>query len=228
MPANTVYLPAGDSELLNFAQNYSSKITAGPIPLGLTAGIATILSGYVTAFQTKLAALNDPLNRNPVAFQQKDEAKGVLVAYIRETARQIQGTMTVTDDQRTELRLTIRDTNPTPVEPIIVPPALKIISIFGRNIRIQVRDASGTARGRPATADGAIIYSFIGPTAPAGTEGWTCEGPITKDSTIINFPESTAVGARVWLTAQWFNTKGSGPGCTPVAAVIGAEGALAA
>ena len=224
----TDYLPTGDSELLGFAQNYSSIITAGPVPLGLTAAIATNLSGLVTDYQTKLEALETPANRNPVAIYEKDQAKASLVSYIRQTARQIQGNMTVTDTQRLELRLTVRDTDPTPVEPITAAPALKVLSIFGRNIRIQVRDASGERRGKPSNAQGCLIYSYVGATPPEGYQGWTSEGAITKDSVIVAFPDSAAVGTKVWFTAQWFNTRGAGPGCTPVASVIGAEGALAA
>jgi hypothetical protein len=222
------FIPAGDAELLGFAQNYSTLITAGPVPLGLTAPIAVTLAGLVADYQTKLTALENPLNRNPVAFFEKSQAKVDLVKNIRETARQIQGTMTVTDLQRVELRLTVRDTEPTQAEVIIVMPALTVLSVQGRNIRIRVRDASGEVRGRIPTADGAIVYSFVGATPPAGYEGWTSEGPMTKDSVIVAFPESVAVGSKVYFTAQWFNTRGTGPGCTPVASVIGAEGALAA
>lgn len=222
------FVPAGDAELLGFAQNYSAVITADPVAVGLTPAIATTLSGYVTAYQTKLSALDTPSNRNPVGFQEKDEAKKTLVSYIRQTARQIQGTMTVTDLQRTELRLPIRDTEPTPVEQLTVAPALTVLGIFGHNIHVRVRDASGAVRGRPVNADAALIYSFVGETAPVTADGWKCEGPISKDSALVAFDPALAVGTKVFLTAQWFNTRGTSPGCTPVAAVIGAEGALAA
>jgi hypothetical protein len=77
-------------------------------------------------------------------------------------------------------------------------------------------------------AIGAIVYSYVGATPPVGIEGWTVEGPITKDSAVIAFDESVAFGSKVWFTAQWFNTKGCGPGCTPVFATITADGSLAA
>lgn len=228
MAGNSDYLPSGDSELLGFAQNYSTVITANPTSVGLTVPIATQLSSLVTTFQTKLSALETPANRNPIAFQQKQEAKKELVAYIRETARQIQGTMTVTDVQRAQLRLTIHDVTPTPAEPIDVAPALTVLKTYGHSIHIRVRDASGAVRGRIPQADGCIIYSFVGATPPAGSEGWHCEGPMSKDTMLVAFDPALPVGTKVYLTAQWFNTRGSGPGSTPVAAVIGAEGALAA
>ena len=222
------FLPLADSELLGFAQNYSTIITADPVVVGLTAPIATTLSGLVSDYQTKLSALETPANRSPVATFEKNQAKAALVDYIRITARQIQGTMTVSDLQRTELRLTVRDTEQTQVELITAAPALTVLKIYGRNILVRVRDASGERRGKIDIADGATIYSYVGETPPAGHVGWTSEGNITRDTVIVAFDAATPVGAKVWITACWYNTRGAGPGCTPVAAVIGAEGALAA
>jgi hypothetical protein len=136
--------------------------------------------------------------------------------------------MTVTDLQRTELRLPIRDTEPTPAEILTVAPAVTVKGIYGHNVHILVRDASGAVRGRVPGAIGAMIYSYVGATPPAGADGWKCEGAITKDAIVVAFDPSLAVGSRIFITAQWFNTRGAGPGCTPVAAVIGADGALAA
>jgi hypothetical protein len=73
-------------------------------------------------------------------------------------------------------------------------------------------------------ATGALVYTFVGEQPPGGIEGWTWRGPITRDSAVIPF-DGAAAGTKVWFAAQWFNSKGVGPGCTPVAAVIGAEGA---
>jgi hypothetical protein len=213
---------------LAWAQSYSSQITAGPVPLGLSAPIATELAGYVSDFETKLAAvaINSPTRGSHAIFL-KDESRRTLVNFIRETARQIQGTMTVTDAQRDSLGLTIRPTHRTPADPITEMPEVTILEVVGHNVRVRVRDASGVRRGKIPTAQGAVLYSFVGATPPTGAEGWTCEGPITRDSVIIAFPSSLTAGTKIWVAALWYNTRGVGPGCSPVPAQIGVEGSLA-
>jgi hypothetical protein len=57
------YIPPKDADLLQWAQAYSSKITANPTSYTLTAGIATILAGDVSDFADKLAAATDPETR---------------------------------------------------------------------------------------------------------------------------------------------------------------------
>jgi hypothetical protein len=220
--------PNGDQELLNFALNYSEVISAGPTALGLTTTIATELASRTSTYQTKLLARNDPTNMNPVARLEKAQARADLDDYIRETARIVQACPTVTDVQREQLRLPIHKTHGTPVDPITDAPLLTILKIFGHNITIRVRDISGTRRGKPVNARGCMIYSYVGTTPPEDYRQWASEGVITRDSVIVALPESLAVGTKVYITACWYNTRGAGPACTPVAVVIGAEGASAA
>ena len=221
------FLPTTDAGLLAFATPFSAKITAGPVPLGLTAANASALAAAVTDYSTKLADAQDPATRGEQTIFLKDQSKDSLKTLIRQFARQIQGTMTVTDAQRQDLGLPIRDTSPSPAEPISVAPALTVQDVFGHNVRVRVRDASGQRRGRPANARGCVLYSFVGATPPAGAEGWVSEGPITRDSQVVAFSSELAAGTKVWFTAQWFNARGTGPGCSPVPTVIGVEGALA-
>ena len=140
------------------------------------------------------------------------------------------GTWTMTRNDGTNATLTC--SGGITGNPIVLcdPPADvdDILASSSRNIRIQVRDVTGEVRGRPRNAMGCLIYSFVGATPPDGYLGWTSEGAITRDSVIVAFPETATPGTKVWFTAAWFNTKGTGPGCTPVASMIGVEGALAA
>ena len=221
------FLDRTDAGLLAFATPFSTKISAGPTAFGLTAGNATALAAAVADYSSKLAAAQDPATRGEQTIFLKDLSKDGLITLIRQFARQIQGTMTVTDAQRQDLGLPIRDTTPSPAEPITVAPALTIQEVFGHNVRVRVRDASGTRRGRPAEARGCILYSFVGATPPAGAEGWISEGPIARDSQVVAFNAELAPGTKVWFTAQWFNAAGTGPGCSPVPTQIGVEGALA-
>lgn len=220
--------PQRESLLVPWSANYKEKIQLSPTTYSLTAAQATAYGTLHDDFVTKWNTCQDPTTKTRSAVEIKNAAKDLLVRKIRELSKIVNNSPTTTNALRIDLGLPERDFEPTPVPMLLDAPVLTILSIYGHNIRIRVRDASGAVRGRPENADGAVIYSFAGATAPVGTDGWKSEGPITRDSIIVAFDESIAVGAKVWLTAQWFNTRSVSPGCTPVAAVIGAEGALAA
>ena len=82
--------------LLAWVQNFSTLITAGPTSYGLTSGIATTLAGYVSSYQSALQAATEPSTRGSATVLAKKTAKDAVVAYCRQLARAIQGTLTVT------------------------------------------------------------------------------------------------------------------------------------
>jgi hypothetical protein len=115
------FIPANDQDFEAWADNYSTLITANATSYGLSAAIATTLAGKVSAYSTALEAATNPQTRGGSTILAKDTARVDLEAYCRQTARQVQGTMTVTDQQRFDLGLTVRDTEPTPVPPLPTP-----------------------------------------------------------------------------------------------------------
>src|SRR5947209_3086662 len=122
------FIPANDNALLAFATPFSSQITATPTAFGLTAGQATTLAGLVTSFTTKLAAAQLPATRGPASILAKDDARALMVTEIRALARQIQGTQSVTNEQRQALGLTVRHVR-TPIPPPATSPNMDIVSI---------------------------------------------------------------------------------------------------
>jgi hypothetical protein len=192
--------------------------------LGLTSAQSSALAAADTALQAAYLVSSDPTTRTRVAV----EATRVAITNLRlvaiPLARQVYANAAVNDSQLVAMGLLPRSGR-QPSEHITEMPVLTVKRIQGRNVRLQVR---GSLRGILPQADGAIIYSYVGATPPEGAVGWTSEGPISKSSTIVAFGDEVAVGARVWFAAQWFNSKGVGPGCNPVAAILGADGSLAA
>ena len=224
------YVPSTDADLLAFSAQLSTKVTAGPVPLGVTAGIATILSGYQSAYATALAASTNPATRGQSTVFAKNQARVQLVSYIRHVAGQIQGTMTVTAQQKQDLGLTVRDVEPSPIPAPANAPGIMIKSTIGNTIRIKLIDTQNpTRRGKPDGVDGASVFSFVGETAPTDEAGWKFEGNTTLTTVDITFPSTVAPGAKVWVTAFWFNPRAeSGPACTPVGANLPGGAAMAA
>jgi hypothetical protein len=215
------FVPSRDPALLAFGADYSAQITAAPTSLGLTAAIATELASRQAAFAAALAASTNPATRGGSTVQAKNTAKASLVAYIRQTARTIQGTPTVTDQQKYDLGLTIRNAHPSPVPPPAHAPVLAVKSVTGRVVKFTLRDATSERRGKPAGVSGATVLSYVGATPPDALGSWKFEGSTGKTTVEVQFPLSVAPGSKVWLIALWFNPrKQDGPACNPVSTYL--------
>jgi hypothetical protein len=228
--STTNYLPSTDDGLKAWAVPFSAKCTATPVPLGITAAIATVLATKLTTFSDALAEAQDPATRGPATVLAKDTAKDDLVGYIRSVVRQIQGTITVTNEQRQELGITLRDTEPSPIPPPAFAPKIDIVSVTLNVVKIHLHDAENPSRrGRPVGVDGAALFTFVGDEPPTTEAGWKFEGITTKTDRDVAFPSTVAPGSKVWFTAFWFNpTKESGPSAAAISTYLQGGSAMAA
>jgi hypothetical protein len=200
--ANNSFLPDRDTALLAWSLNFSSLITSTPTAYGLVAADATAFALLHTGYATALAAC-DPGQRNKSAVATKNSAKASLKTSARLLANKINGTASVTDAQKLELGLTVR-AQPSPIPPPAFAPAVDLVSVVGRTVRIHIHDSQeANRRGRPVNVKGASVFSFVGAEPPAGPDGWKAEGITNMTKVDIAFPESVAAGAQVWITAQW-------------------------
>src|SRR5438067_1011799 len=93
-----------------------------------------------------------------------------------------------------------------------------VLSVFAWTVRIRLYDIASVAmRGKPPGVNGAAVFSHVGETAPTDIGAWQFQGNTGKTNMDVVFPNTIAPGAKVWLTAFWFNgRKQSGPACNPV------------
>lgn len=224
----TVTFPASDTGLLAWSLNFSTRITAAPVPLGLTAAQATAYGTLHTNFSNAMAAI-DPGERSKSLVSAKNAARSALKTSARQLASIIQGQPAVTDAQKIDLGLTVRNA-PTPIPPPANAPGITILSTAGNTVKLRLIDAVDSAnRGKPAGVDGASVFSFVGAAAPTEEAEWNFEGVTSKTRIDIVFPETITPGARVWFTAFWFNArKQNGPAATPVGTNIPGGAAMAA
>ena len=99
------YIPSKDADFLAWGNNYSTIISAGPTAAPgarLTAANATALATYQSAFADALEAATNPATRGGATILAKDTARDALETYCRKLAMAIQGTLTVTDQQKYE------------------------------------------------------------------------------------------------------------------------------
>jgi hypothetical protein len=213
---STGFLPDKDAALLAWSLNFSSKISATPVSFGLTAAMATSYAALHAAYAAALAACA-PGERSKTLVASKNAARASLKYSARLLAKLVDGTGSVTAAQKLELGLSVRHL-PSPIPPPAFAPALDVLSVAGRVVRLRLHDATDAARrGKPPFVDGAAIFSYVGASAPADLGQWKFEGNTTRTRVDVLFPNAVAPGAQVWLTAFWFNErKQAGPVAAPV------------
>ena len=220
MPSSTDYLPSREADLVTFATNFSTKITASPTTYGMSVGQATAFATLKTGFTTSYATANDPGTRTPVAIAAKNTAKQALVdgvGGIRELAAIAQAHPGITPEQLTDLGLTVRDSSPTPIPPPVDSPEIDFLPTGTRTIRVRLHNENTLRLRKPAGVKGATVFYHVGPTAPPELTNWTFHESTTKTTLNIDLPASVDAGSQVWFTAFWFNPRSqSGPAATPV------------
>jgi hypothetical protein len=214
------FLPSKDAELLSWSSGFSSKITATPTAYGLVAAQATAYAALNTAFSTAYATAINPPTRTVGTVAAKNDAKTPLRAMARELARIIQAYPSLTNQQRVDLGLTVRD-EPSPINPPEESPVLEVVSAFGRTLKVRLHAVDTTRRGKPAGVAGASVFTYVGDAPPADISAWKFEGSTTRTMFDVEFAPTVPAGSCVWLTAFWYSPRAmSGPACTPISSYI--------
>lgn len=214
----TLSLPKTDTGLLQWSQNVVNLITPLPATWGLVVGDVTSYTAVHNSFSTSVAAC-DPNVRTKPAVVIKNAARTALKNAAAVVANKIYASPLVTDGMKVQIGMPPRQ-SPSVIPAPSTAPAIEIISTLGATVRIRLRDADGASRGKPAGTSGASVFSFVGATPPGDLTAWTFEGNTGRVNKIdVVFPSTVASGAKVWLTAFWFNgRKQSGPSTLPVSA----------
>jgi hypothetical protein len=137
MASSRDFIPAKDADLLAWAQNDSSRITATPTAYGLTAAQATALASLVTSFTSALSTATNPATRTRGTVSAKNAAKAPMVAMARDLARIINAFPGITNQQRIDLGLTPRSGQITPINPPTESPVMEVVSAFGRLMKVK-------------------------------------------------------------------------------------------
>jgi len=225
-------VPLKDSALVSFGSNFSTRITASPTTFNLVAAdatqYATLLGAFISAYEAVTQARDAGTRSKPLTTV-KDLAKADLLPFARSLYGQVQADTAVGAADKELLGIVVR-TMPTPIPTPVDAPALDIVSVIGRTVKIRLHDATNhSRRGKPAFVKGAAIFSYVGAVPPSDPALFKFEGNTTLTDVTVNFPLTVAPGAQVWLTAMWFNERAqSGPGCTPISTNVQFGGGLMA
>ncbi len=220
------YIPTTNAGKLTFGQNAVALITPAPITWGLTAGIATQLGTYVSDYETKFQAANEPATKSRANTFAARQARNLMVAYIRDLVATIQGTVAVTDQMKYDMGITVRGLNPpTPIHPPDEAPIMEIQWVTGRLIGVRVHAADSARRGKPEGVQGCSVCMYTGPLPlPTEVTAWTTIGESSRTIFEAEVPATIAPGTTVYLVSYWKSPRlMSGPASAPVSLVIGAR-----
>ncbi len=219
------YVPATDAGLLDFGINFQAVMQSDPARVGIGDEQFQSLVAAQAAYAAAYRKANDQLTRTPGAIEAKNLAKTALIAEVRRLVPVIQVYPGTTDEDRTDLRITIRDGDPTPIGPPEVMPVLRIVSVVGRVLDLELRREDGTTRRKPKGVRAAWLYTWAGEDAPGDLSQWQFRGSATKSNPQVVFAETVAPGTAVWVTALWVSpTDQPGPACSPIKTHINFDG----
>jgi hypothetical protein len=212
-----VWITAGDD--VAAARRVAESAWSSSALLPDTPSAAALADLWIKAVEGGREEAVQPGVRSKMNVIAKNNAKAALKTNIRNWAKIVEGTATVTDAQKAQLGLNVR-AQPSPIPPPATSPGLDVISVNAWTVKIRLHDtASSAKRGKPPGVIGAAIFTYAGAatTPPADIGSWQFEGNTGRTILDVSFPNSLAPGAKVWLTAFWFNgRKQSGPTTTPV------------
>ena len=221
------YLPITDAAFLTYAENFGGLINAAPADYDLTPELTGDYVAKMAVYATRLRSAVDPITRGNRTVFLKDQSKDELMALTRRYARQIVNLVGVSDDQRQALGLNIRSASPKPIPAPKGAPILKSARVDGRTVTVELLQGA-SRRGKPAGVAGAMVFTFVGPVAPATMDQWQFAGNVTRPTVELPFGTS-ASGDTVHITAYWTNAKGeSGPAARVLTINLPAGGAMPA
>jgi len=97
-----------DAELYTGSESFSTKISATPTAYGLTAGQATAYAALNATYAAAYLAATDPATRTKGQVAAKNSAREPLQNMASDLAKIIEGTPSVTDQQKIDLGLNVR------------------------------------------------------------------------------------------------------------------------
>lgn len=201
------YIPSNDGELIEYANNFITRIDGREASLGLTAAYTIALTALRATFNASYLDLNTLQMSIGAARKKKDIDRKPLVAKLREGAQQVQNTPNVTDAERAELGLTVRKTSSAPTGAPESRPVLEIDTSEPLRHTVKFYDNVLETKGKPDGVKGAEIWCKIGGEATMNEDDYRYLGTDTASPYLaVHRPEN--VGKQAHYIARWVNGRG--------------------
>jgi hypothetical protein len=222
---STPYYKLGDTQLLAFASNVSTRLNGDPSAYFVTLEFAAGYQSAYEGFDVALTAALEPTTRTKPSVAAKNAARAVLIEATKNVAGIVSTNPNCTDEKLETLGFSPRK-EPSPRPSITEAPEASVVARYGSAVIVDLRVAGGTGRGRLSIADGAILYTAVSAQEPTDPGALVNQGVTGKTRVQLSFDETLPAGTKVWITAQWINARGTGPASAPISTVIAGGAAI--
>ena len=200
------YIPQKDSELVAWSANFTAGVVANAGIWGIPQDEVYALQTADASFATLHAQADSPL-KNSVIVAEKNAARDVLVAKIRELAGFWLKNPIITNAQRIALGLHVRDITPSNIPAPKSRPELDIDVLDFRRLKVIFRDMGSKSKAKPYGVNGAVIVYAILDTPPTDVSALSHSVLATRTPHILKFVEEER-GKTVYVAICWQNEKG--------------------
>jgi hypothetical protein len=200
------YIPPKDAELVAWSANFSAVVTANASAWGITPEEVTALQTANDTFAALHAQADSP-EKNSIIVAEKNAARDVLVAKIRELAGFRLKNPIITDAQRIALGLHVRDATPTNIPAPTTRPELDVDVLDFRRLKVVFHDMGSDSKAKPYGVNGAVIVYAVLDAPPADVTALTRSTLATRTPHVLEFTEEER-GKTVYIAICWQNEKG--------------------
>jgi hypothetical protein len=200
------YIPQKDSELVAWSANFTAGVTANAGAWGIPPDEVSALQTADATFAALHAQADSPA-KNSIIVAEKNTARDVLVAKIRELAGFRLKNPVISDVQRIAIGLHVRDTTPTNIPAPKSRPELDIDVVDFRRVKVLFHDMGSNSKAKPYGVNGAVIIYAVLDTPPADHSALIHSVLATRTPHILEFTEEER-GKTVYVAICWQNEKG--------------------
>jgi hypothetical protein len=214
-------LPSRDVDLRDFGNTFAGKIAASAVALGFTVIEATGLTTTASNYSDALDLVVDPETKTKGKVADKNLKREILKVTLRSFINRLQSNPNITVEQKTDLGIHVRDTEPTNRPAPTSQPVLTVLGIVNdTDVVCRSVDLITGKKARPSGVAGIAFYTFVGENPPSDIEEWRHDG-LTGKSQFTCGMRAEDAGKLITIRARYYNGKGEfGPLSTPVTTVI--------
>lgn len=205
----TSYLPTRDADLVTWANNFSTLLTASPSTYGLIAADATAVAAAVGPYVAAYAVSQAPETRTPVTVSDKDTAKINMLDVVRPYAVGISLNAGVLTADKIAIGVNPRTAGLTP---IVAPTSAPVVSLIGATylqhlLRYRDEGAPSTSRAKPVNVVQIQIFAAVSATVISDPETLPLKTTATKVPVVVEW-DSSDQGKPAYYASRWITRTG--------------------
>jgi|TARA_R110002167_G_C12665306_1_gene650289 hypothetical protein len=156
------YIPAKDADFDAWLLNFSTLLTAAPATYGLTAPDAVLVDAQQVAWAAAYLLATDPGTRTSVTVAAKDAARASAEFVVRPFAVNISLNPSVTNGDKTDIGVTVRNNIPTPIPAPVVAPVIALLTAMPLTMQLQITPTGASNKAKPQGVTAIEIARSVG------------------------------------------------------------------